>query len=296
MASILDRYGIKEVFDATFYAIGNDGKPTHPVLFLDSLKVSTIEQTGDESEARGGKGNPLLLVWDQNKEITVTIEDALFSPKSLAIMFGNGSVAKIANSQEQNLTDSALIMKTEVFTATDTVLPSVATSIATGKIVSGWNQVFHDNNGKRFIKYNPKFYDEKGNVVTTLVKGSKYFCSFDLKVAGTVIEVSPSTFPGTYYVVGDTYARSAISGMDEAFQIIIPKAKVQSENTITLEADGDPSTFNMSLRVMKAEDGSMMKLVQYDFVGGEEANAEADTIEIIHNHALEGENKTAAAG
>ncbi len=38
-----------------------------------------------------------------------------------------------------------------------------------------------------------------------------------------------------------TYARSQASGKDEFYQFIIPKAKVQSENTITLEAEGDPS-------------------------------------------------------
>lgn len=29
-----------------------------------TLKVSTIEQTADEAEARGGKGNPPLIIWD----------------------------------------------------------------------------------------------------------------------------------------------------------------------------------------------------------------------------------------
>ena len=54
--SILDRYGIKEVADVTFYNINNDGTPGAPVLYLDTLKVSTIEQTADNTSARGGKG------------------------------------------------------------------------------------------------------------------------------------------------------------------------------------------------------------------------------------------------
>ena len=33
-----------------------------------------------------------VIIWDYNKEITVTLEDALFSAKSMAIMFGNGDV------------------------------------------------------------------------------------------------------------------------------------------------------------------------------------------------------------
>ena len=45
MASILDRYGIKEVADVVFLEIEEDGSATKPVLFLDTLKISTIEET-----------------------------------------------------------------------------------------------------------------------------------------------------------------------------------------------------------------------------------------------------------
>ena len=76
--------------------------------------------------------------------------------------------------------------------------------------------------------------------------------------------MSGDTFPGTYYIQGDTYARSDVDGSDQFFQFIIPKAKMSSENTITLEAEGDPSTFNMNLTVLRPESGEMMKLVQYD--------------------------------
>ena len=92
MASILDRYGIKEVADVTFYKIKEDGTAGEPVLYLDSLKVSTIEQTAETVYAQGGKGNPRLIGWDFGKEITLSLEDALFSPKSMAVMFGNGEV------------------------------------------------------------------------------------------------------------------------------------------------------------------------------------------------------------
>ena len=79
MANILERYGIKEVADVTFYEIADNGEPAAPVLYLDTLKVSTIEQTAENTSARGGKGNPELVSWDYGKEITLTLEDALFS-------------------------------------------------------------------------------------------------------------------------------------------------------------------------------------------------------------------------
>lgn len=56
------------------------------------------------------------------------------------------------------------------------------------------------------------------------------------------ITISPNTFPGSYRVVGETFIRSEETGKDEAFQFVIPKAKVQSSVTLTLEAEGDPST------------------------------------------------------
>lgn len=286
MASILDRYGIKEVADVTFYKLDESGKPTYPVLYLDTLKVSTIEQTAEQAEARGGKGNPPLIIWDYGKEINVTLEDALFSAKSMAIMFGDGSVKKYSG-------ENAFIMKTEVFTATDNGTPPAASNTTANTAVTfGWNHLYEGPNGKLYPKYNAKFYTEDNQIATEIKKGEKYFCSFDIKVAGSVIEISANSFPGTYYVVGDTFARSEASGDDEFFQFIIPKAKVTSENTITLEAEGDPSVFNMSLRVMRPADGKMMKLVQYN-IADEGEKAQEGSTEVIHNHELDVDNMSA---
>lgn len=283
MASILDRYGIKEVADVTFYKIDKTtGKPTYPVLYLDTLKVSTIEQTAENTEAKGGKGNASLISWDYGKEINVTLEDALFSAKSMAIMFGNGTVKDIATSGETgDLSTKKLIMKTEQFTADAD--GSYSKGSMTG--VTTWKSVYVGPDGKEYTKLNPKFYSADGGYVTSFTEKEKYFCSYDLSVTGSVIEISADSFPGTYYVTGDTFARSEASGDDEFFQFIIPKAKVTSENTITLEAEGDPSVFNMNLRVLRPADGVMMKLVKYELEGGTDASASA-TATLIHDHAL----------
>ena len=121
-------------------------------------------------------------------------------------------------------------------------------------------------NGKEIaIPDNAKCYDGKGEEVSAFEDNMRYFCTFEVEVEGQAIEISANSFPGTYYVVGDTYARSEATGKDEFFQFII----VQSENTITLEAEGDPSVFNMNLRVMRPADGKMMKLVKYNLPEGE---------------------------
>lgn len=241
MANILEKYGIKEVADVSFYKIDKaTGAAGELVLYLDTLKVSTIEQTAEQVDARGGKGNPRLVTWDYNKDITVTLEDALFSAKSMAIMFGDGEVA----------TDSTVLKKTVRYTATGTTFPTtleIAGSTFNVGSSASWIDAL------------------TGESVAAPTKDYQYICTFDwTSTSNGVIEVSADTFPGTYYVTGDTYARSEITGEDEFFQFIIPKAKMSAENTITLEAEGDPSVFNLNLTVLKAQGQPLMKLVKYD--------------------------------
>ena len=237
MASILDRYGIKEVADVVFYNIENNGEPGAPVLYLDSLKVSTLEQTAETVYAQGGKGNPRLIGWDFGKEITLTLEDALFSPKSMAIMFGDGKVDAVGS-----------VLKTITFT---------------GKTAPS---VWVDANGKDHPISGGKTYDAEGNEVTDLKDNETYFLKFNLTIEGQTIEISPDSFPGTYYITGDTYARSEVTGKDEYFQFVVYKGKVTSENSITMEAEGDPSVFNMTVDVLRANingENKMMELIKY---------------------------------
>ena len=89
--NIFEQYGIKEVADVCLYAIEldeNDDEIYVPVLYLDTLKISTVEETAEQTSARGGLGNPELIIWDYGKEITVTLEDALYSPASQGMTWG----------------------------------------------------------------------------------------------------------------------------------------------------------------------------------------------------------------
>ena len=289
MASILDRYGIKEVADVTFYKLNDDGTPGVPVLFLDTLKVSTIEQTAEQADARGGKGNPKLITWDYGKEITVNIEDALFSPKSMAIMMGNG-VASAKSSGTMTRTIMARVGGTtgsgtidylvaDVYDATEkgavrkkidmtTALPNGTARAGMINFASAGLTVTGVTTANGSALTDPSAgdgwsYDEIKEVVLPYA-GDKVFITYTQPVQKSELIVSGDTFPGTYYITGDTYARSDVTGKDSFFQFIIPKAKMSAEQTITLEAEGDPTTFNMNLTVLRPESGDMMKLVQYD--------------------------------
>lgn len=293
MASILDRYGIKEVADVTFYKLNDDGTPDVPVLFLDTLKVSTIEQTAEQADARGGKGNPKLITWDYGKEITVTIEDALFSPKSMSIMMANGKVepkasgkisrtilarvegapgsgaidyitADVYDSTEKGAVRKKIDMKTVSATSTDPrqgMINFASAGITVKKITTEDGIELTDPS----VGDDWTYTEIKAAVAS--YGGQKVFLTYEQPVQKTEFIISGDTFPGTYYITGDTYARSDVTGKDSFFQFIIPKAKMSAEQTITLEAEGDPTTFNMNLTVLRPESGDMMRLVQYDLEG-----------------------------
>ena len=284
MASILDRYGIKEVADVTFYKIAKDGTADVPVLYLDTLKVSTIEQTAETTDARGGKGNPKLITWDYGKDITVTLEDALFSAKSLSIMFGDGTVrtgnkvmrtvmAKVGGGEDGRTETAPTSFVADVYDKTKktTVRKTV---LLEGDVKNQDSEVTYTDSGlviKKITGENENevgsFSEGKINLPEESEVGDRIFITYEAAANVNEIVISADSFPGTYYVTGDTYARSDIDGSDQFFQFIIPKAKVTSENTITLEAEGDPSVFNMNLSVLRPESGEMMKLVQYDLTG-----------------------------
>ena len=174
-------FGIKEVCDVAFYNVNkvteSAGKLTiteDPLFILDTLKVSNIENTAEQSDAKGGKGNAPLLTWDYGREITISLQDAVLSEKTLSLMFEG-----------------------------------------------------------------------------------------DASAADNVIEINANKYPGIYTVVGKTFARD-MDGTDKVFTWYVPRAKVNSEVTLTMEAEGDPTVFDMNLKVLRTPDGTMMKLIRED--------------------------------
>ena len=297
MAIILDKYAIKEVADVMFYELDSKGAPSAPVLYLDTLKTSTLSQSAETVDARGGKGNVKLLTWDTNKELTLELTDALFSAKSLGIMFG-ASMTDNGDTQEVLKTLKRNEVKTiEASSAQDTAnywkfsLKDEDYAIDKAKAT-----YFVYESGK--TEPSPVTYAEAStdpSSGTATPETAFDFITFDLldctKVVngkavargnnngvvknGMTIDITSNFNANTYYITGDTYARNYQSGQDEFLQFIIPKGKVSAEDvSLTMEADGDPAEFAMTVQCLKANDGSMVKLVKYTL--GE--NTTGDTI------------------
>lgn len=270
--NIFEKYGIKEVANVYFEALDSD--PSNGVqkgdivLFLDTLKVSTIETTAENVAAQGGWGNPKLVMWDYGKEINLTLEDALISLESLRFMMG-GSIKRSSAEKEVvvNLSEQATVVEANTVPTLYDHLNSEVEYSLEGKDYRWINMT----QGTRGYVYSGD--DEKITSVPLSAEVNdvvRFFWTEKVSNEDAAIEItiSPNTFPGTYKVVGDTFMRSEKTGKDEAFQFVIGKAKVLSEVTITLEAEGDPSTFEMQLNVLRSTnekgENEMMKLIRYN--------------------------------
>ena len=301
--NIFDKYGIKEVANVYFEALDDDLAAGvykgDIVLFLDTLKVSTIETTAENTAAQGGWGNPKLVQWDYGKEINITLEDALMSLESLRFMLGGAiklpeaSKPIIVRHTAEVVVDSnakvpaPVIDGIELFPTASTAHPIKLINLGggvdsvTGKpsdCAGTRTQLTAGQMGKTNVI---QFKNPKAglNSLTDPVPGDHIRIFWEEEVTPThdthsavEVTISPDTFPGTYRVVGDTYMRSEKTGKDEPFQFIINKAKVQSNVTITLQAEGDPTTFEMTLNVLRSTndqgENEMMKLVRYTLTGG----------------------------
>lgn len=269
--NIFEKYGIKEVANVYFEALEKDAangiEAGDIVLYLDTLKVSTIETTAENVAAQGGWGNPKLVMWDYGKEINLTLEDALISLESLRFMMGGAIKRSAANSKV------VVSLSEQGKLETNEVLPKLYDHLTHKEMtVSGdyrWINMTQGTRGQYIENQEEGDERESKKVQGKLGDIVRIFWNQEVTQDDAAIEItiSPDTFPGTYKVVGDTFMRSEKTGKDEAFQFVIGKAKVLSEVTITLEAEGDPSTFEMQLNVLRStnENGEneMMKLIRY---------------------------------
>lgn len=67
-----------------------------------------------------------------------------------------------------------------------------------------------------------------------------------------------------YKIVCETLIRQRETGEDERVQISLPLCKIKSNQTLTLQADGDPTTFNLDVEVATPPNGVPMEITFYE--------------------------------
>jgi len=257
------KFGIREITDVTFKATQADQKlgsvtfgQYDPILFFDSAKTATMEQTVATVYAQGGRGNPRLLAWDGDKTVTFMFEDALMSRASFAGLAGSGLVT--------NQTIQIHLSEKAVSSVSGTIsiitIPSINGALT--NTTSAFIKILNlDSQGDitSIVPASVPLVVSKANstVSTVLITASTSSISSSVIVdfyvgqTGTRNTIDAGSFAGYYYIEANTLFRGT-DGKDYPAQFTIPKGKVQSNFTFTMAPTGDPSTFTFNIDALPA--------------------------------------------
>ena len=283
------RFGSREICDVVFKArtemkIGSQTfKAGQPVLYIDTAKTSSLEQAADTVYAQGGQGNPRLIAWEGNKTLTFTFEDALLSPMSLALLSGAGVVKrnsenrlKVHTTFDLPILDGGKV-KIDLETAgldNDIYVNSLEMADVYGTVLdnAGSGVVYcsaTDIDGQK----NSHYASTEGTLdgVYEVTKDYPVTITFDEQAAkyvgntmrvdcyaikpatdGYQLEIDAAHFAGNFYIEASTLFREQSTGEDMPAQFIIPNGKIQSNFTLSMSADGDPSTFTFTIDAFPA--------------------------------------------
>lgn len=249
-----EKFGIVTVVNATFYDV--DGKK--PLISFDTLKMSNITSEGQQKEIRGGQGAELLLQYDFGRTANIEITDALVSMGSLEYLFGGsltagtfkalrrveGVIATDDTIPDPGLTEDdattgahkILIIKED---GTKTVYPVAAGEMASSRSALEDLVGFSAPAGSKYVLWYPGIYSTAENTREMVLKASD--------------------FPPTVRMIGETIVLDADKGQKVAFQVEIPKLKLNANFTLSFDAEGDPSVFDFS-GVALSHNGDLIKV------------------------------------
>lgn len=253
------KFGVREICNVVFRATANQKignkiyQKGQPVFYIDSAKTSTVEGAATTVYATGGRGNTRLIAWEGEKTLTFTVEDALLSPISFAMLSGAGLVKGASNeSVHFHQTTTALcdssgkIDLTNALETTETIdstaplyVLAIEDGDLTGEVYRGASIISNDDN----------IGNGKGLTVSSAANKTVFVDYYVIKAADTVseLQIDAENFAGYYYVEADTLFRRQSDGKDLPANLTLPNVKIQSNFTFSMASSGDPSTFTFTM-------------------------------------------------
>lgn len=256
------KFGVREICNVVFRAKDamKIGSATfakgQPVLFMDSAKTSTLESAATSVYAQGGRGNTRLVTWEGEKTLTFTVEDALLSPVSFAMLSGAGVVkgttggAKVHVHMTTTTTvgASGKVDLTSALGAADTICKTAPIFVMEvekddGSLTGTIYTATIDSQAKSLT-----ITGETIPAAATPIMVDYYVLKDAAKV--TELQIDAEKFAGYFYVEADTLFRAQKDGKDYPANITLPNVKIQSNWTFSMASTGDPSTFTFTMDAM----------------------------------------------
>lgn len=247
----MSRFGSRDIHNVVIKEI-TTGKP---VLYLETLTTSTTEVTAETVHARGGRGNPILISWDSDKEVVYNMQDALISPESLALLTGSELTkgSKPAHKKEVlTITESNGDLVVEL-----TKSPSIGSNLFIFKTKHGYDI------GEELTSDDFSITDNIITFTGNVQAGDKIIVDyyFDAPMTTKSITITADKFPGYYMLEGETLWRRESDGKDLPALYTMPKIKIQPNFTIENAAAGEPAVFDFNVIAYPSGENRQMVII-----------------------------------
>lgn len=307
------RFGSREICNVVFKArtemqVGNTTfQKGQPVLYMDTAKTSTVEGATSTVYAQGGRGNPRLIAWEGERTVTFTVEDALLSDISLAMLTGAGLMNMKDASAEAplyvNHTFDLPILKggivkidydtvaidgaEDIFVSEDAPIFGTILDMA-GYGVVPCTLVSDGISGIEPTYIDPENLDagcvyhiaDQQTLVLNFGEQAAGFagqtirvdCYLQKKQGASQISIDAEHFAGNFYVEAETLFREQGLAKDFPAILTFPNVKLQSNFTLNMSNSGDPATYSFVMDAMPAYtkfDKQHKVFVAIDIIGEE---------------------------
>ena len=255
------KYAAVTVCDVTLY----DLITKYPVMYFDTLQVTSIDGATEVTEIQGGKGNSILASISHSKNVDVQFDDAIMTMSSLAVLTGGElSVASDAAKITMTQTEIIELAKTDdKITLSEVVKANSYVYI--GKIIDGIVSTVTRTTDKVEGNTNTVEIADFFNFAGTEedITGSyRVFYEYELGVEDgrslSELTVLADKFAGTYRFIGDTMLFNQFTGLNDVFQIEIPRLKLDGAFSFSLNAAVDAVAFSFKGKALRDDFGKLI--------------------------------------
>jgi len=264
------KYASVTVCDVTLY----DLITHYPVMYFDTLKVNTFEGTAEVTDIQGGQGNPTLASVSHTREINVQFDDAIMTMSSLAVLTGG----ELRHGTDEN---KIVMMESELIHVADGDV-----SIVLSRNARKGSYVYMAEMQDGILSTATRTIDPLGEETNTISISDFYNAREEFKAATlrvfyeyekgfptktedlSEVTVLADKFAGTYKFIGDTVLFNQYTGLNDVFQIEIPRLKLDSSFSFTFNAATEAAVFSFKGKALRDDEGQMIKFRQLRAEGG----------------------------
>lgn len=231
----------REVCDLIF----QEYKTKKPFLAVDYANTSSVELTGENVYAYGGKGHPKKVTFSGEKGGTMTIETQIQTPKLWELMSGgtSSSTAKYLKKVEAVVAAEKKITLTEDKT-----------------IDEGSVCVYKADDAELSTELKCTVNSKDITLTDTIEVGTKVVVFYGITRDDVYnINIKSTNFPKAFSVYGDTYMKTEDDDIFP-YRLTVYKAVPQPNMSLSFANNGDPGTVTITLDLMEDKDHNMLDL------------------------------------